>query len=148
MLVTSSTSLSQYCLFGTNSPSVRIDYLKAYNHGLASKLQWERCSYLEALTASDNPSKTQTLSIGLRGSIGYIPPEYGMGGEISTLGDIFSYGILLLEMFTGKKPIDEMFIDEGKQKKNELVYTYAASAIVIAIHVKGNLDQWFPVICQ
>ncbi|KAM3707314.1 hypothetical protein ACJW31_02G015300 [Castanea mollissima] len=61
--------------------------------------------------ASDNPSKTQTLSIGLRGSIGYIPPEYGMGGEISTLGDIFSYGILLLEMFTGKKPIDEMFKD-------------------------------------
>ena len=34
-----------------------------------------------------------------------------MGGQISTLGDIFSYGILLLEMFTGKKPTDEMFID-------------------------------------
>ena len=34
-----------------------------------------------------------------------------MGGQVSTLGDIFSYGILLLEMFTGKKPIDEMFID-------------------------------------
>ncbi|KAF3956997.1 hypothetical protein CMV_017938 [Castanea mollissima] len=97
--------------------------------------------------ASDNPSKTQTLSIGLRGSIGYIPPEYGMGGEISTLGDIFSYGILLLEMFTGKKPIDEMFIDGlsihkftsmalAEHKKNELVYTYAASAIVIAFQVK------------
>ncbi|KAK4583273.1 hypothetical protein RGQ29_026172 [Quercus rubra] len=61
--------------------------------------------------ASNNTSKTQTLSVGLKGSIGYIPPEYGMGGQISTLGDIFSYGILLLEMFTGKKPIDEMFID-------------------------------------
>ncbi|XP_030925486.1 probable LRR receptor-like serine/threonine-protein kinase At3g47570 isoform X3 [Quercus lobata] len=61
--------------------------------------------------ASNNPSKTQTLSVGLKGSIGYIPPEYGMGGQISTLGDIFSYGILLLEMFTRKKPIDEMFID-------------------------------------
>ncbi|XP_050241844.1 probable LRR receptor-like serine/threonine-protein kinase At3g47570 [Quercus robur] len=61
--------------------------------------------------ASNNPSKTQTLSVGLKGSIGYIPPEYGMGGQISTSGDIFSYGILLLEMFTGKKPIDEMFID-------------------------------------
>ena len=35
-----------------------------------------------------------------------------MGGQVSTLGDIFSYGILLLEMFTGKKPIDEMFIDD------------------------------------
>ncbi|KAM3737726.1 hypothetical protein ACB098_09G077600 [Castanea mollissima] len=61
--------------------------------------------------ASNNPSKTQTLSVGLKGSIGYIPPEYGMGSQVSTLGDIFSYGILLLEMFTEKKPIDEMFID-------------------------------------
>ncbi|KAK4582434.1 hypothetical protein RGQ29_025570 [Quercus rubra] len=61
--------------------------------------------------ASNIPSKTHTLSVGLKGSIGYIPPEYGMGGQISTSGDIFSYGILLLEMFTGKKPINEMFID-------------------------------------
>ena len=27
------------------------------------------------------------------------------------MGDIFSYGILLLEIFTGKKLIDKMFID-------------------------------------
>uniref|UniRef100_A0A2N9FBF8 non-specific serine/threonine protein kinase n=1 Tax=Fagus sylvatica TaxID=28930 RepID=A0A2N9FBF8_FAGSY len=61
--------------------------------------------------ASNNPSKTQTLSIGLKGSIGYIPPKYGMSGQVSTLGDIYSYGILLLEMFIGKRPIDEMFKD-------------------------------------
>ena len=28
------------------------------------------------------------------------------------------------------------------------VYTYAASAIVIAFHVKGNLDQRLAIICQ
>ncbi|KAK2990892.1 hypothetical protein RJ640_006081 [Escallonia rubra] len=37
--------------------------------------------------------------------------EYGMGEEVSTEADMYSYGIMLLEMFTGKRPTDNMFID-------------------------------------
>jgi len=34
-----------------------------------------------------------------------------MGGQVSMLGDIYSYGVLLLEMFIGKRPTDDMFKD-------------------------------------
>ncbi|KAK2975945.1 hypothetical protein RJ640_013437, partial [Escallonia rubra] len=37
--------------------------------------------------------------------------KYGMGEEVSTEADMYSYGIMLLEMFTGKRPTDSMFID-------------------------------------
>ncbi|CAO2199021.1 unnamed protein product, partial [Urochloa humidicola] len=50
-------------------------------------------------------------TIGIRGSIGYIAPEYGEGSAVSTIGDVYSLGILLLEMFTGRSPTDNMFGD-------------------------------------
>ncbi|XP_043699874.1 putative receptor-like protein kinase At3g47110 [Telopea speciosissima] len=60
-----------------------------------------------SITSSNN----QSISIGLKGSIGYVPPEYSIGAQVSILGDTFSYGILLLEMFTGNSPTDDMFKD-------------------------------------
>ncbi|WVZ95238.1 hypothetical protein U9M48_041029 [Paspalum notatum var. saurae] len=49
--------------------------------------------------------------VGVGGTIGYIAPEYGMGYKVSTGCDVYSFGVLLLEMLTGKRPTDEVFID-------------------------------------
>ncbi|XP_075644952.1 receptor kinase-like protein Xa21 [Castanea sativa] len=63
------------------------------------------------LTTLNDSSQKCTSTIGLKGSIGYVAPEYGMGGEASTEGDVYSYGVLVLEMFTGRRPTDDMFKD-------------------------------------
>ncbi|XP_052135670.1 probable LRR receptor-like serine/threonine-protein kinase At3g47570 isoform X1 [Oryza glaberrima] len=60
---------------------------------------------------SSMASSTSYSMAGPRGSIGYIAPEYAMGCKISFEGDIYSYGIILLEMITGMYPTDEMFTD-------------------------------------
>ncbi|THF96622.1 hypothetical protein TEA_004275 [Camellia sinensis var. sinensis] len=62
------------------------------------------------VNAANKGSVSSTL--GLKGSIGYIPPEYGIGEGVSTKGDVYSFGILMLEIFTKKKPTDEMFTGE------------------------------------
>ncbi|WCJ38575.1 Leucine-rich receptor-like protein kinase family protein [Euphorbia peplus] len=53
----------------------------------------------------------QSSSLGIQGIISYAPPEYRMGSAASKEGDVYSYGILVLEMFSGRRPTDKLFED-------------------------------------
>lgn len=47
----------------------------------------------------------------------YFNVEFGLEGLVSTRCDIYSYGIMLMETFTRKKPTDEMFAENSSLRE-------------------------------
>ncbi|KAK9175097.1 hypothetical protein WN944_027103 [Citrus x changshan-huyou] len=60
---------------------------------------------ISKLLGEGEDSVTQTMTMA---TIGYMAPEYGSEGIVSTKCDVYSYGVLLMETFTRKKPTNDL----------------------------------------
>ncbi|TVU30566.1 hypothetical protein EJB05_22196, partial [Eragrostis curvula] len=52
------------------------------------------------------PQEGSHVSTAVVGTIGYAAPEYIHTGRLSTKNDIWSYGVVLYEILTGRRPLD------------------------------------------
>ena len=48
--------------------------------------------------------------------------EYRLGNEVSIYGNVYSYGILLLEMFTRNRPTDNMFNQKSQAQSAQIIF--------------------------
>ncbi|KAK9758193.1 hypothetical protein RND81_01G214100 [Saponaria officinalis] len=54
-----------------------------------------------------DPSKSTSSLSAVAGSVGYIPPEYAYTMRVTTAGNVYSFGVILLELVTGKQAVSE-----------------------------------------
>uniref|UniRef100_M1C672 Serine-threonine protein kinase, plant-type n=1 Tax=Solanum tuberosum TaxID=4113 RepID=M1C672_SOLTU len=89
----------EYLHHGHNTPIVHCD-LKPANVLLDEDMVAHVGDFgiPKILAISKSMAYTETL-----GTLGYIAPEYGSEGIVSASGDVYSYGIMLMEILTKKK---------------------------------------------
>ncbi|CAA2998302.1 leucine-rich repeat receptor-like tyrosine-kinase PXC3 [Olea europaea subsp. europaea] len=56
-----------------------------------------------------DPSRGTASISAVAGSFGYIPPEYAYTMQVTAPGNVYSYGVVLLEILTTRLPVDEEF---------------------------------------
>ncbi|XP_052485937.1 LRR receptor-like serine/threonine-protein kinase FLS2 isoform X2 [Gossypium raimondii] len=92
------------------------------------------------LGEGDLMKHTMTLA-----TIGYMAPEFGSAGIVSVKCDVYSYGIVLIETFTKKKPTDNFFAEE-RTIRHWMESSLPKGAIEIAdVDLLKREDEYFIV---
>lgn len=65
------------------------------------------------------PMNVTQFSTMVKGTIGYLDPEYFQSGQLTEKSDVYSFGVVLVELLTGKKPL---LIDKPEDERSLVVY--------------------------
>ena len=70
----------------------------------------------------------------MEGTFGYFAPEYAIVGRASLKSDVFSFGVVLLELIMGRPPIQKQ---SGKVEES-LVIWVLISFIIVSSHTSNH----------
>ncbi|CAN6212219.1 unnamed protein product [Urochloa humidicola] len=87
------------------------------------------------------PGDTHVSTV-VAGTVGYVAPEYGQTWRATTKGDVYSYGVLLMELATGRRAVDggeEECLVEWARRMDKEGWPEAGKEAAVA---KGGAVAW------
>ncbi|KAJ9692877.1 hypothetical protein PVL29_011803 [Vitis rotundifolia] len=91
--------LHEHC----NPPVIHRD-LKSSNILLDSDFNAKLSDFGLAITSGTQNKNNLKLS----GTVGYVAPEYLLDGKLTDKSDVYAFGVVLLELLMGRKPVEKM----------------------------------------
>ncbi|KAF7153518.1 hypothetical protein RHSIM_Rhsim01G0234600 [Rhododendron simsii] len=88
----------------TDRPIIHRD-IKASNILITEKLRAKVADFGFAKLASEDPGASHVLTQ-VRGTVGYVDPEYISTYELTEKSDVYSFGVVLVELMTGRQPME------------------------------------------
>ncbi|OEL34382.1 Cysteine-rich receptor-like protein kinase 25 [Dichanthelium oligosanthes] len=71
-----------------------------------------------------NGDKTSTVTSQVVGTLGYMALEYAVMGRLSVKLDVYSFGVLVLEILTGRSNTDACFESEADHQESSTMLSY------------------------
>lgn len=91
--------------------------------------------------AKVGPSGDKThVSTRVMGTYGYCAPDYAMTGQLTFKSDIYSFGVVLLELITGRKAIDNT---KTRKDQNLVGWVCSVSWLCLIIIFTGKQHSFF-----
>ncbi|KAG2623323.1 hypothetical protein PVAP13_3KG053300 [Panicum virgatum] len=113
---------------GDHRPAVIHRDIKSSNILVADDFEPKLCDFGLAMWADE--AAAQVTGDDVAGTFGYLAPEYFMHGKVSDKLDVYAFGVVLLELISGKKPVSAGGPKGSrKESRKESLVMWASSVI-------------------